>query len=380
MNTRSQPLMSMFSIFWSSSSGCSRPTPNSAAWIASARSSSSCAFSGGRPAEDLARWRAPRAPGRSAPGRTAARPRRSSASMPAAASMPPLLGEPVADVAAQPLDQRVVHCPSPPAGPGRARLVRGGGRSTQGFSRIGLMTCRRAAEDRGRTCCAGLRLNGPTGTRGPEARPAGGVRRARRDCGADPRWGAGRPAGAGPSRGPSDQQGAVQLAAPLAGQQIGALGVVGDAAEHGRRGIRLAEHLLHLAERGPELLVVGHHHHADAKPRRPRLAAAAAKAAARSRSLITSATCTPGHEDDRGGLGEQVILRAVGAEPAAVRDHVGLRQRGEQPCRSVPRAGSARRPARRWSRQPARRARRAASACAPRPAAAACRGGPRRPG
>ena len=34
MNTWSQPLMSMFSISGSSSSGWSRPTPNSAAWIA----------------------------------------------------------------------------------------------------------------------------------------------------------------------------------------------------------------------------------------------------------------------------------------------------------------------------------------------------------
>jgi hypothetical protein len=44
-----------------------------------------------------------------------------------------------------------------------------------------------------------------------------------------------------------DQQGPVQAAAPFAAEQIGALGVVRDATEHGSRGIGLREHLLNLA-------------------------------------------------------------------------------------------------------------------------------------
>jgi hypothetical protein len=126
-----------------------------------------------------------------------------------------------------------------------------------------------------------------------------------------------------------DQQGPVQAAAPFAAEQIGALGVVRDAAQHGGRGIRLREHLLNLAEGGPELLVIGHDHHADAE-------AASASALSRrgkgGRAVAQPDHVShvhPAHEDDRRGLGEQVVERSVGAEPTAVRDHIRLRQRGK---------------------------------------------------
>ena len=127
-----------------------------------------------------------------------------------------------------------------------------------------------------------------------------------------------------------DQHGAVQVAAPLAAEQVGALGVVGDAAEDGGRGVSLAEHVLHLAEGSTELLVLGDHH--DAYPE------AAPAAALGRRREGGGAVTQPDHvghvhladQDDRGRLDEQVVERAVRAEPAAVSDDVRLRQRGQR--------------------------------------------------
>ncbi len=122
-----------------------------------------------------------------------------------------------------------------------------------------------------------------------------------------------------------DQHGAVQVAAPLTVQQVGALSVVSDATEHGGRGVGLAKHVLHLAERRAELLVVGDDDDTDPEvPPAPAL---------RGRGEGDRAIAEPdhvgdvhlGHEHHRGRLGEQVVERAVGAEPPAVRDHVRLR-------------------------------------------------------
>ena len=127
-----------------------------------------------------------------------------------------------------------------------------------------------------------------------------------------------------------DQHGAVQVAAPLAAEQVGALGVVGDAAEDGGRGVGLAEHVLHLTERGAELLVLGDYHDADPE---------ATPAPALGRRGERGGAVTqpdhvgdvhPAHQDHRGRLDEQVVERAVRAEPPAVGDHVRLRQRGQR--------------------------------------------------
>jgi hypothetical protein len=88
--------------------------------------------------------------------------------------------------------------------------------------------------------------------------------------------------------------------------------------------------VLYLAERGPELLVVGDDH--DAHPEVP-----PTPALGRRREGDRPVTEPDhvghvhlGHEHDRGRLGEQVVERAVGAEPTAVGDYVGLRQRRER--------------------------------------------------
>ena len=113
----------MFSTSGSSSSGCSRPTPNSAAWIAAASASSSSAFGGVRPSvisrarvvlEHLADQRAGELP------LVLAGHRRQAGGLVRAA----LLGQAVGDLLAQPLDEAVVDgeaISTPPGRVGRCR-------------------------------------------------------------------------------------------------------------------------------------------------------------------------------------------------------------------------------------------------------------------
>ena len=122
-----------------------------------------------------------------------------------------------------------------------------------------------------------------------------------------------------------DQQRLVQPAAPLAAEQFGTPGLQRDPAQHADR----PEHLAHLGERAAEHPVIGDDQHADPGV----LAATLAHRQRHGRGSVPQphhlAQAGPGDQDDGSGVGQQVVVSPVRAEPAAVRDHVGLRQPGQ---------------------------------------------------
>jgi hypothetical protein len=87
--------------------------------------------------------------------------------------------------------------------------------------------------------------------------------------------------------------------------------------------------LAHLGECPAEHPVIGDDQHADPGV----LAASLAHRQRHGRGAVPQphhlAQAGPGDQDDGSGVGQQVVVRPIRAEPAAVRDHVGLRQPGQ---------------------------------------------------
>ena len=75
--------------------------------------------------------------------------------------------------------------------------------------------------------------------------------------------------------------------------------------------------------------MIGDHQHADPGV----LAATLAHRQGHGRGAVSQphylAQAGPGDQDNRGSVGQQAVVGPVRAEPAAVRDHVGLRQPGQ---------------------------------------------------
>ena len=92
----------------------------------------------------------------------------------------------------------------------------------------------------------------------------------------------------------------------------------------------MAERLPDVGERAAEPAVAGDDQHADAGT----AAAALAYRHGQGRAALPQphdlAHAGPGDEDHGGGVGQQVVNRPVGTQAAAIRDHVGPRQSGQQ--------------------------------------------------
>ena len=185
---------------------------------------------------------------------------------------------------------------------------------------------------------------------------------------------------AGDGAGSPDEHGLVQLAAPLAAKLIGALGLVGQPADHAAGRAALPQRLPHFRDGRAEVLVVGDHHHVDAASRPASPAQRGRQHADPVAQPDHLAQADPGQQDHGRGLGQQVIHRAVHPDPSAVGDHVRLRRGCQDPAYRSPERFQARALLGPADARRGCRGRRAASARAPTPGAAAAHGARPPPG
>src|SRR6266516_257733 len=139
--------------------------------------------------------------------------------------------------------------------------------------------------------------------------------------------------------GAADQQGAAQPPAPLAGQQPGALGVVGDGPQDLHRQVRRPQHLGDLGDGPLGLAGRDHQHQADAGAHHRSIAQHAGQRRQPVARVGHRVDRGPRHQRQQGGVAQQRRAGRAGGDAPAVGQHVRPRHAPQRLAEAVPQAG-----------------------------------------